>query len=257
MEPAPIAARHRAMRTPTRRIAPVLFVLSVLIVTSVALAACGSGSPASPSPISIDTPDAAAAAVAARTPLFGGIGPRDAAVIGQATWWEATRAEAAKPPTNWRVVFRVGWGDCPAGCIDEHAWTYEVAFDGPVTFQSETGPALPPDVIEALRVAIRVTGVGGRVSAGPTCPVARPNDPTCDSRPVNGAVLVVKGANGVEVARVTTDASGQFRIGLQPGNYTLEPQSVEGLMGTAAPQAFAVGADTETFLDVGYDTGIR
>jgi Carboxypeptidase regulatory-like domain len=87
--------------------------------------------------------------------------------------------------------------------------------------------------------------------------VQRPNDPACDNRPVGGAVLVATGAGGVEVARVTTDASGQFRTGLQPGSYTLEPQPVQGLMGTAAPMPFTVTDGAETFLAVGYDTGIR
>ncbi len=65
------------------------------------------------------------------------------------------------------------------------------------------------------------------------------------------------GAGGAEVARFTTDATGLFRLGLLPGDYTLVPQPVEGLMGTAAPMPFTVTDGDETFLDVGYDTGIR
>jgi len=122
---------------------------------------------------------------------------------------------------------------------------------------SRFAPALPPEVIDALSAGSHATGVGGQVTAGPTCPVQRPNDPACDNRPVGGAVLVVTGAGGVEVARVTTDASGLFRIGLQPGSYILVPQPVAGLMGTAAPMPFTVTDGSETFLAVGYDTGIR
>jgi hypothetical protein len=99
--------------------------------------------------------------------------------------------------------------------------------------------------------------VAGQVTAGPTCPVENPNLPDCNARPVAGAVLVVKGAGGVEVARYTTDATGQFRIGLLPGDYTLEAQPVEGLMGTPAAMPFTVLDGSETFLDVHYDTGIR
>jgi hypothetical protein len=236
--------------------------IAVVVALAAVTAACGASTGGSsvgptPSPRIMDSPAAAASTVAAQTPLFDGIGPKDPDLIGQAAWYEATPLEAAKPPVPWTVTFRVGWGDCPAGCIDEHTWTYGVGADGSVTFVSETGPAVPSDVIEGLRATGTFTGVGGRVAAGPTCPVERPGDPACSPRSVAGAVLVVTGAGGAEVARVTTDASGLFRVGLQPGDYTLVPQSVEGLMGTAAPMPFTVSDGSETFLDVSYDTGIR
>jgi hypothetical protein len=43
------------------------------------------------------------------------------------------------------VSVRVGWGDCQAGCIDEHSWVYAVAPDGTVTVQSEEGPPVPAE----------------------------------------------------------------------------------------------------------------
>ncbi len=85
----------------------------------------------------------------------------------------------------------------------------------------------------------------------------RPGDTSCAPRGVGGAVLVVQGEGGSEVARFTTDGSGLFRIPLAPGAYTLVPQAVEGLMGTAAPIPFTVQQGAETWLDVSYDTGIR
>jgi hypothetical protein len=233
---------------------PRALALLALLATTLVVAACGGGTTASPSPspVTVDSPEAAARVVAARSPLFEGIEPRDPELIGQAHWWEAVAIDG-----GWRVTFRVGWGDCPAGCIDEHAWTYDVTGDGTVTLLEERGTAVPEEVLDALRVAAQVTGVAGRVVAGPTCPVESPDDPACNPRPVAGAVLVVKGAGGTEVARFTTDATGLFRIGLQPGVYTLEPQPVEGLMGTASPVEFTVVDGSETFLDLGYDTGIR
>lgn len=229
--------------------------LSLLgILVAMLLAACGGGTTASPtgSPMTVDSPEGAARQVAATSPLFEGIGPRDPDLIGQASWWEA-----ASTSDGWRVTFRVGWGDCPAGCIDEHTWTYDVTKDGSVSFVEERGTPVPPDVLDGLRAAVQATGVAGRVLAGPTCPVEIPDDPTCNARPVAGALLLVRGAGGTELARFTTDASGLFRIGLEPGDYTLEPQPVEGLMGTAAPMTFTVAKGSETFLDVSYDTGIR
>jgi hypothetical protein len=37
----------------------------------------------------------------------------------------------------------IGWGDCPAGCIDKHRWTFTVDKAGTVTKTGETGPAVP------------------------------------------------------------------------------------------------------------------
>lgn len=101
--------------------------------------------------------------------------------------------------------------------------------------------------------------VSGHVLAGPTCPVVRvPPDPDCDDRPVPGAVIVVIGTGGEEVARTETDAAGAFSFSLPPGEYELAPQPVEGLLGTAAPVRIAVvdGADPEP-VTFAYDTGIR
>jgi hypothetical protein len=227
----------------------------------VALAACGAGgavesgtagaSP-TPSPVTIDSPEAAAEHVAALSPILEGIPARDPDLIGQAYWWAAEESG-----DGWRVTFEVGWGDCPAGCIDRHQWIYDVTRDGTITAAGESGPALPQPILDELLAAGTATGVAGRVAAGPTCPVEVPGDPSCNPRPVAGAVLVVTGAGGAEVARLTTDATGLFRLGLLPGDYTLVPQPVEGLMGTAAPMPFTVTEGSETFLDVAYDTGIR
>ena len=46
-------------------------------------------------------------------------------------------------PGTWQVVYTVGWGDCQAGCIDQHTWTYQVTPDGTVTLISEEGSPVP------------------------------------------------------------------------------------------------------------------
>jgi hypothetical protein len=97
------------------------------------------------------------------------------------------------------------------------------------------------------------------VVAGPTCPVVSdPPDPACADRPVDGAQLVVIGEDGAEVVRAVSDADGVASIGLPAGSFTVVPQPVEGLMGTAAPVEIVIapGDDPER-LTVVYDTGIR
>jgi hypothetical protein len=119
-------------------------------------------------------------------------------------------------------------------------------------------------VLTAACATVRTTGateeyqVTGYVHAGPVCPVERhPPDPACADRPVAGAVLVVVDDQGRDVADIRTDPEGEFDVLLPAGSYTLVPQPVEGLLGTASPMDFAVGPDVSTELDVAYGTGIR
>ncbi len=197
------------------------------------------------------------AAVRARSPLFDGIGRRNPDLIGQGSWWEAERLDAGSPLSDWRVTVEVGWGDCPAGCIDRHIWTWDVAPGGDLVFVAEEGSPLTEDMLTELHAASTSTGVGGRATGGPTCPVERPGDPACAPRMVAGAVLTIRDVTGAEAARFTSDGSGLYRIVLAPGDYTLEASPVEGFMGTPGPAPLTVAAGAETWLDVPYDTGIR
>ena len=143
-------------------------------------------------------------------PLFDTFGIQNPDMIGQASFFTAEPADG-----GWRVTFETGWGDCPAGCIDRHTWTWDVAEDGTITFVGEDGSPLAPEQLAALQASAQNrTGVAGRATGGPTCPVEQPGDPSCAGRMVSGAALVVRGADGTEVARFTTDGSGLFRIAL-------------------------------------------
>ena len=214
------------------------YILWVTGALALALAACA------PGPLTAHlTAGEAVDLVLAQDERFAGIGPRDPQLIGQAAWHEVSEDD-----DGWQVVIRMGWGDCPAGCISEHRWTYVVSGSGEVELASEIGDPLPAD-----------PGIRGTVTAGPVCPVVTdPPDPACADRPVPGAVLVVTTLTGVEVARAVTDAEGRFALALAPGTYRLAAQPVEGLMGT--PEAVEFGLDVGTSpleLMVSYDTGIR
>ena len=100
--------------------------------------------------------------------------------------------------------------------------------------------------------------VTGLATAGPTCPVMQdPPDPGCADRPVAGAVLLILDGEGSPIAEVVTDDVGGFALALPAGAHTLEPQPVEGLMGSAAAQSFEIGPESSPELVVQYDTGIR
>jgi len=119
-------------------------------------------------------------------------------------------------------------------------------------------------VLTAACATARTTGateeypVTGYVHAGPVCPVERnPPDPACADRPVGGAVLLVVDKQGKDISEIRTDPEGKFDVLLPSGTYTLVPQPVEGLLGTASAIDFAVDPSGSPELDVAYDTGIR
>jgi len=75
------------------------------------------------------------------------------------------------------------------------------------------------------------SGIAGRAVAGPVCPVERRADPACAPRPVAGAIVIVSGADGSEIATAQTADDGSYEILIPPGRYTVEGAPVEGLMG--------------------------
>lgn len=233
--------------------------LGWLTVLVLVVAGCGGGgtSPApspTPEPEPVTTPEGAVAAVVRHEPRLTGIGPLDPDLIGQASWYEVTPASGVGA---FLVAIRVGWGDCPAGCINEHTWVYAVQPDGTVQLQSEGGDAVPPDAWPAPGGDGR-SGLMLAATAGPTCPVeTNPPDPACAPKAVPGAVVIVRDAAGDEVMTVTLDATGVAFVELPPGDYVVEAQPVEGLMGTPEAVTVTVVDGAGTPIELGYDTGIR
>jgi hypothetical protein len=120
-----------------------------LAATPVAAAVPTSGTPVEP-PIE-GLAEAHAAVLASGAP-FEGFPFRDSALIGGSAWWEAYEIDG-----GWTVVYSVGWGDCPAGCISTHEFVYTVdTLTGAVTYEGDTGELLPANTDPAI--AALVTG---------------------------------------------------------------------------------------------------
>lgn len=217
-------------------------VLIALMLAWLLVACSAAGGPAGGSNGAITEADAVRLALA-QDPRFAGIGPADPDLVGQAAWYEVADAD-----DGWQIIIRIGWGDCPAGCINQHRWVYGVGRSGDVSLLSDDGDTLPAE-----------TGVRGVVVAGPTCPVETiPPQSGCEARLVDGAVLLIQDADGKEVARATSAADGTFQVGLAPGAYRVVPQPVEGLMGTAGEARVNVElGEPMAELTIDYDTGIR
>lgn len=88
----------------------------------------------------VTSPEEAVARVQAEHPEFTGLGPLDPDLIGACCWADAKAVEG-----GYQVVFTVGWGDCQAGCINRHLWTFVVAPAGEIALIGETGPAVPAE----------------------------------------------------------------------------------------------------------------
>ena len=245
------------MRTIRRLIPILLLALLVAACAGAGATAPPSGGPsASPSsaPVAITTPDAAALRVGEVNPTLAGIGPRDPDIIGGCCFWTATATA-----DGFRVEFEVGWGDCPAGCIDRHHWTYDVSAAGDVKLVEASGPPVPSGVPGGGGgggILPGGSGITGRALAGPTCPVVKVGDPACDDRPLPGVTVLVLDTNGTEIARLLTDADGRYVVTLPAGPYTVEPQPAEGVFQKPEPIPVTVG-DGFVTVDLGYDTGIR
>ena len=134
------------MRLPSSPVSLAAIALLVAACSGAAAPASSLGPGASPPSASgaivVTSPEAAAALVIGQDPRFAGFQPPDRDAIGQCCWYEATAVEG-----GYQVVIRVGWGDCPSGCIDEHRWTYAVSPDGQVGLINETGEPVPPNVL--------------------------------------------------------------------------------------------------------------
>jgi hypothetical protein len=252
------ARRVRAPASPsTTRIRTLLGALAILL----SLSACGSSGSAAASAApsvaeTIDSEVEAARAVAKENPILSGVGPLESDSIGQANYWDADTTS-----DGYALRYSIGWGDCMAGCIQGHEFTYEVTRAGAVRLVSERGDVIPPDVVARLEEragdgAAR-QGVTGRVVAGPVCPVEKPDDPACDPRPVPGAMLFLRAADGTELMRIQTDESGLFEVELPAGEYVLEAQQVQGYMGAPEPVVVVVQEGAPTSVELEYDTGIR
>ena len=241
--------------------------LALLVGVLLALGACATATPtplpsvssppsttapsATPVPTTIDSAEAAAALVLGSDPRFAGLKDRDPDLIGQCCWWTATQRDG-----GYDVTVEIGWGDCPAGCIERHRWSYRVTSGAALSLVAENGPPLPAGIPGPVDGTSGGPGIRGIASAGPVCPVVNPNDPSCADRPVVGATVHVLDATGLEVATLVTDSTGAFVVTLPAGQYRVQADAVQGLMGTAPPVEVTVGAGLAV-VQLQYDTGIR
>jgi hypothetical protein len=96
--------------------------------------------------------------------------------------------------------------------------------------------------------------VYGYITAGPTCPVERPDRP-CPPRPVT-AHIAAAGASGAAAGATNSDAGGLYRLTLAAGTYTLVVSSGSSFP-RCPPTRVVATAGQLSRNDIECDTGIR
>jgi hypothetical protein len=98
------------------------------------------------------------------------------------------------------------------------------------------------------------SGVEGRVTAGPTCPVERSDQP-CPDKPVETTLRLVR-KDGSVATTTKSGPDGTFKVAVAPGSYRLEADWPSRI-GGCTPVDVTVERGRFTHADVSCDTGIR
>ncbi len=109
--------------------------------------------------------------------------------------------------------------------------------------------------IPATATPLALSGIEGHVLIGPACPGPERVGNPCPDKPYQ-ATLTVLNASGQVVTTIQSDVDGYFKVALEPGTYTLRPES-PNVMPRAAEQSVTVTAGQFTQVKVNYDSGIR
>ena len=99
------------------------------------------------------------------------------------------------------------------------------------------------------------SGIEGRVTIGPQCPVEQMGSP-CPDAPYQALITVSQ--NGDTVEQTRSRADGTFRLSLQPGPYSVVAGPVDGSSLPVGRQVeVVVKPGTLTHVDLSVDSGIR
>lgn len=100
------------------------------------------------------------------------------------------------------------------------------------------------------------SGIEGRVTIGPQCPVMQEGSP-CPDAPYVATVRVLR--DGATVATGRSGQDGSFRISVAPGEYVVDavPLEENGIAMVRVQPRVVVMAGGYTQVDLSFDSGIR
>lgn len=100
------------------------------------------------------------------------------------------------------------------------------------------------------------SGVKGVVTIGPTCPVQRVGDPSCNDKPYQTTLNVVRARDGRFVKRFDSRSDGRFRVHLLAGRYVIK-QAGRATLPRLSPVPVKVARHRFTTVAIQFDSGIR
>jgi hypothetical protein len=105
----------------------------------------------------------------------------------------------------------------------------------------------------------QASGIRGRVTSSPTCPVERtPPDPACAPRGFAARVRIERASDGQVVARLRASGDGRFSVALAPGRYRVIARPGSGQLPTCPSAVKAtVRSGRYTRVAIDCDSGIR
>jgi hypothetical protein len=104
------------------------------------------------------------------------------------------------------------------------------------------------------------SGIRGRVTSSPTCPVERyPPDPQCAPRGFAARVRIRRASDRHLVKTVVTRGDGRFSVTLGAGRYLVGARAASGASLPSCPRAKAVRVTSGrmTSVAIACDSGIR
>jgi hypothetical protein len=157
----------------------------------------------------------------------------------------------------------VGRVDLKASCATRIRFAFSLSNPGsavqPRVYLGAAGQA-PATSFALARPA--TTGVSGRILIGPTCPRVSPSCPP--AKAVQGTVRIEQApasrggsSSGDVVARVPSDAAGNFSAQLAPGRYLLVVEQSADSLPRARPSLVDVQNGVVSEVTLVLDTGIR
>jgi hypothetical protein len=121
-------------------------------------------------------------------------------------------------------------------------------------------PVLVLALLAAVPASGSGTGISGRVTSSPTCPVERyPPDPRCAPRGFKAQIRVRRASDRHLVKTITTRSDGRFSLLLRRGRYLVGARPAAGGSLPRCPSAKAVRVTSGrmTRVAISCDSGIR
>ena len=125
---------------------------------------------------------------------------------------------------------------------------------GPTTAAPTTTVAPVTTTAPPAPLPLDSPGVRGQITAGPTCPVQRADQP-CPPNPVAGRVDALD-STGHTANSAKADSTGRYAMSLPPGGYTLRVVT-DGPFPRCPDTPATVTQGPPSTVDIACDTGIR